>query len=474
MSTQVPLEKDRQNLNEIRKRLRSAIQRKQTSTTVSDSTQVDESGSDDQDVDPQPSERADTQETHLTQIRPLQEEFVTLLGVNRTTLSELSALYEDFVLTQQQLIQQKRVVQENQNTPLITQIDELERRLQYFARLITQSEGEVVWQASDVSELLDTLVSSYSQAEQQQELGTNSDEISSDIKHNYQQLQNHKTTHSALLNRTLRRHEELKKTIAEQEATINEFPEYQELEPIDHMAEEAAPANVPVAALLAQNLNVDHLPKFGEDLNDDVQEFLQKLELSLNFFQLENDQKAKLVPLLLRGRAYTFYASLPNETKTDYAQLTNALTEEFNPVQLQYRKRQELYSVQQKGQPIAVYLAKVEKLAQNLAVPDQTKIDLMIAGLDQGYRQYIQMKQPTTFREASHALLLKESISPPEETDVLKSVLETVTAIKNNQQSSRPSVHKQYNQQRDSKQIICFRCMEPGHYKSQCPQIKTE
>ena len=55
----------------------------------------------------------------------------------------------------------------------------------------------------------------------------------------------------------------------------------------------------------------------------------------------------------------------------------------------------------------------------------------MIAGLDTGYRNYIQMKQPNTYSEATHALLLKEAVNPP--SDVMKDVLKTVQAIHQNQ-----------------------------------------
>jgi len=88
-----------------------------------------------------------------------------------------------------------------------------------------------------------------------------------------------------------------------------------------------------------------------------------------------------------------------------------ALLEEFNAPELQYRKRQELHGFRQNNEPIA----RVEKLSQNLNFADQTRLDIMIAGLDPQYRKFIQQKQPATYSDAAHALLLKEAVSPPPE-----------------------------------------------------------
>ena len=139
------------------------------------------------------------------------------------------------------------------------------------------------------------------------------------------------------------------------------------------------------------------------------------------------------MPLTLKNRAYTFYFTRPQATKNDYGLLTGALRDEFNAPELQYAKRQELHGIKQNGDSISTYLGRVEKLAQNLNVTDQTRLDIMIAGLDKRYREWIQLKQPNTYSDAAHALLLKESVSPPKSDDVLKHVLETVQEVKHQQ-----------------------------------------
>ena len=186
-------------------------------------------------------------------------------------------------------------------------------------------------------------------------------------------------------------------------------------------------------ALMARNVDISSLPKFGESVKEDIVEFLDRLELSLQFYDLTDLQKARVIPLVLKGRAYTFYLTRPQATKDNYQLLRDELREEFNAPELLYRKRQELYSIRQNKEPISTYLERVEKLAQNLDIEDQSKLDIMISGLDKRYRTYIQMKQPENYSAATRALLLKEAINPPQSDDMLRHVLETVQSIKDSQ-----------------------------------------
>lgn len=170
-----------------------------------------------------------------------------------------------------------------------------------------------------------------------------------------------------------------------------------------------------------------------------------------------------------------------------------SLRKEFNAPELQYRKRQELHGIKQNMDPISTYLARLEKHSQNLNVTDQTKLDIMIAGLDPKYRQYIQMKQPRTYSDATHALLLKESVSPPKSDDIIRHVLETVQSIKENQNRGPENKgaerndrsYQQYNggYRRDNRQRFethqerltrpgttptCYYCGKMGHVSKNC------
>ena len=185
-----------------------------------------------------------------------------------------------------------------------------------------------------------------------------------------------------------------------------------------------------LSAILSRNVDMRLMPTFGETEQDDILDYLQKLDLAVNFYNLQGETKANVIPMTLKGRAYTFYLTQPKDVKNDYTKLTNALRIEFNSPQLQYKKRQELHNIKQQGESLSKYFARIETLAQNLAISDQVKLDIMVNGLDHSYRTFVQMRQPKTYAQATHHLLLKESISPPEPEMMMRDVLATIQSMK--------------------------------------------
>lgn len=166
------------------------------------------------------------------------------------------------------------------------------------------------------------------------------------------------------------------------------------------------------AVQIPRPIDVSSLPTFGQDVDDDIIDFFERYEMTLEFYELSNELKAKLVPQVLKKRALTFYRTLTSAVKENYDDLKQTFTQEFDVPQIRYRKRQMLYQITQDNESISEYLGRLEKLSQNLNIPDQSKLDIMIAGLNDGYRKYIQMRQPETYREATHSLLLKEAVNP--------------------------------------------------------------
>uniref|UniRef100_A0A7M5UZW9 CCHC-type domain-containing protein n=1 Tax=Clytia hemisphaerica TaxID=252671 RepID=A0A7M5UZW9_9CNID len=209
--------------------------------------------------------------------------------------------------------------------------------------------------------------------------------------------------------------------------------------------------------VIPRQIEISSLPTFGLDPADDITEFFVNYEITIEFYELTDELKAKLLTRVLKDRALTFYRTLAADVRANYHNLKQALTDEFDVPQIKYRKRQLLHQISQHGEPISTYLSRLEKLAQNLNVPDQTKLDIMIAGLDSGYRNYLQMKQPETYREATHALLLKEAVDPPMEY-LIEDLMNQIKHIKTDKE------------QGDCEQsVVCFICKEEGHISRYCP-----
>ena len=88
--------------------------------------------------------------------------------------------------------------------------------------------------------------------------------------------------------------------------------------------------------LKIRNVDIASLPKFGGDITDDIIEYFQKLELLLALYDLNNRQKANVIPLTLKNRPYSYYQTLTTATKEDYNKLKTALITEFNAPELLY------------------------------------------------------------------------------------------------------------------------------------------
>ena len=220
-----------------------------------------------------------------------------------------------------------------------------------------------------------------------------------------------------------------------------------------------APDEVAAVAqiVIPRHIEISSLPTFGLDSADDIIEFFVNFEITIEFYELREELKAKLLTRVLKDRALTFYRTLAADIRTNYNNLKQALIDEFDVPQIKYRKRQLLYQISQQGEPISTYLSRLERLSQNLNVPDQTRLDIMIAGLDSGYRNFIQMKQPETYREATHALLLKEAVDPPMEY-LVEDLLNKIKGIKTDE-----------GQDDYGQSVICFICKEKGHISRYCP-----
>ena len=110
-------------------------------------------------------------------------------------------------------------------------------------------------------------------------------------------------------------------------------------------------------------------------------------------------------------------------TQSHYPLLKAALIKEFNAPELIYAKEQNLHEIKQGNDTLNEYFTKLERLTTNLKVDDKMKLQIMIQGLNDSYKRYIKMKQPKTYGAATRMLQLKEAVSPPEESNAMKTVL---------------------------------------------------
>jgi len=81
----------------------------------------------------------------------------------------------------------------------------------------------------------------------------------------------------------------------------------------------ALPAPAAAAAVIIQrDINISSLPTFGSTTNDDIIDFFDEFDINVEFYELSDQLKAKLLPQVLKDRALTFYRTLDQNARNDY------------------------------------------------------------------------------------------------------------------------------------------------------------
>ena len=210
--------------------------------------------------------------------------------------------------------------------------------------------------------------------------------------------------------------------------------------------ERKKPDDLTLSVLKMRNIDLKALPKFGEDITDDVLEFFQRFEMIVSLYDLTSEQKARLIPVTLKNRPYTFFKTLSPITQNNYELLKTALIREFNSPELIYTKEQNLHEIKQGTDTLNEYFTKFERITSNLKIDDKMKLQIMIQGLNDFYKKYIKLKQPKTYGAATKALLLKESVTTPEESGTMKAVLAKLNELTTKpKEETRPRYTPRYN-----------------------------
>ena len=132
------------------------------------------------------------------------------------------------------------------------------------------------------------------------------------------------------------------------------------------------------------------LPTFHGFPQQDVREWIKKLEQIAKFYGWSNARKINVIPIALNGPARVWYYTLSEETISDLEELLDALSERFGAESLEFLFRQELYSRKQGvEEPLPTYTKDIIKKCQRLSLSDIELMNIFINGLNTRLRNSV-------------------------------------------------------------------------------------
>ncbi|KAI0210811.1 hypothetical protein LSAT2_004411 [Lamellibrachia satsuma] len=141
-------------------------------------------------------------------------------------------------------------------------------------------------------------------------------------------------------------------------------------------------------------------------------------------------QQADALGFHLMGIALTWYMSLENEVKQDWAATQVVFLQRFRvSQQALWRAERDLYQCQQlPGQSIAVFTAVVLNTARRLQLTEMQKVCIIMGGLHASVLPFVEQSQPQTIQELLQCPAALSAMAAPTRADVSQNQIATVAA----------------------------------------------
>ncbi|XP_062512757.1 uncharacterized protein LOC134188605 [Corticium candelabrum] len=246
------------------------------------------------------------------------------------------------------------------------------------------------------------------------------------------------------------------------------------------------------------------VPEKFED--GDVEMWVERFDLTATANGWDADMKLRLLPTLLKGRAYAVYRQMTAEQKGNYAELTTHLKRVFSPTTIESRRlarRQFMSRCWKSSEALEVYAQDLEtlltKAMPNLAAElrDQQLMDRFVEGLIDNAPSVageLDLHPEASFQAAvirARELMLLErrklgkrtdgqvraiadhasiDVSLAERLDRIEQALQSVSVVGASvTPDSKRVVPMRQQQQKAGRR--CFACGGEGHLRSNCKQV---
>ena len=246
------------------------------------------------------------------------------------------------------------------------------------------------------------------------------------------------------------------------------------------------------------------VPEKFED--GDVEMWVERFDLTATANGWDADMKLRLLPTLLKGRAYAVYRQMTAEQKGNYAELTTHLKRVFSPTTIESRRlarRQFMSRCWKSSEALEVYAQDLEtlltKAMPNLAAElrDQQLMDRFVEGLIDNAPSVageLDLHPEASFQavviRARELMLLERrklgkradgqvraiadhasiDVSLAERLDRIEQALQSVSVIGASVTPDSKRVVPMRRQQQKAERR-CFACGGEGHVRSNCKQV---
>ena len=206
-------------------------------------------------------------------------------------------------------------------------------------------------------------------------------------------------------------------------------------------------------------------PSFSGEPSSDFSEWQRSILTNFRFLRWTEARCVAYVPLLLVGRAASFYDDLDETVQSSLPALLDALQSKFSlsakgPV----HKSKLLDRAQGKFEPVADYARELFKNFRQLGISDpDTKMTFFLKGLRDDIKLEVFKMRPTTLDEAENCAVLVESTltlnTNPSNVELTKAVQDLTAMLKQPQTvSMATNFQQQQASNGDNPSPFCNRC----------------
>ena len=171
----------------------------------------------------------------------------------------------------------------------------------------------------------------------------------------------------------------------------------------------------------------------------DVNDFISQIDLIETYKELNEFQKAKLLPVLLTGPARVWFSSAPHLAGKRYHQLCAELVKQFRTESnIWLLKTQLANKTQLPGETVEQCASDIRKICQRLDLQEEQSVTNFLTGLRPGLKNYVVLQRPKTLLEAETHAKMKEAL--PEEKPLERTLHEILKQLSQLKPKEEPKV----------------------------------